>query len=483
MDLAIKNARVVDGTGSPAFNADVYVDAGRIARIDTTQTAKVSARRTIDAGGRVLSPGFIDLHSHGSAKSQGAFENFISMGVTTISLGQDGFSPAVRDLATWVGEVRSGGINPNLALFLGHGTLRGMVGIEAGAQITPQQQAEMQSILKSNLPYAFGMTTGLEYSPALYAAEDELLALAQVVGNEGKLIMSHLRNEDDQALEGSLRELIRQGQFARVHVSHLKAVYGKGEARAEQILALLDAARQQGVDITADVYPYNASYTGIAIVFPDWAKTRVQLASVISSRRVELEEFIRNKVNARNGPQATLFGTDPYTGKTLQQVAAEAGKPFEQVLIDDIGPEGASAAYFVMDEALQTRLIADPMVAVSSDGSPTGFHPRGHGTFAKVIEEFVVNKQMLSLEQAIHKVSGFPASVLGLKTRGVVAEGNAADLLIFDPKLVRATATYSAPHTLATGFDYVFINGKSVLEQGKFSSAAPGKVLDPRIER
>ncbi len=477
-DLIIRNAKVVDGTGKMAYKANLHIANGRIIEIDST-LSEFDAVKTINANGKVVAPGFIDLHSHGNPLTQGAFKNYLAMGVTTITLGQDGFSPEIENLTHWIDSVEQKGSGSNIAMFIGHGTLRKMAGIGNTSDITKEQLSQMIEILNVNLPYVFGMSTGLEYAPALFAKENELLALARVTGQSDKMIMSHMRNEDNDEIISSIEELLRQGQFARVHIAHLKSVYGKGAARAEEILNVLYEARKNGINITADVYPYTASYTGIDIVFPDWAKTEEQFKLVKKTRRVELEKFIVNKVNSRNGPAATLFGTAPYQGKTLKQVAEEMKLPFEQVLIDSIGPEGASGAYFVMNKELQERFIIDPLIAISSDGNPTGFHPRGHGTFARFIEEFVVKRKMLTLEEAIKKITGKPAAILGLSDRGEIKVGNYADLTIFDPAKVRAVATYGNPHQLAEGFDWVLINGKIALNKGQFSDRLHGKVLNP----
>jgi N-acyl-D-aspartate/D-glutamate deacylase len=296
------------------------------------------------------------------------------------------------------------------------------------------------------------------------------------------MIMSHLRNEDDDQLERSIAELLEQGEDARVHISHLKSVYGSGSARAEEILAILSAARTSGIEITADIYPYSASYTGIDIVFPVWAKTRGEFDVARVERRDELAEFLRNRVNRRNGPEATLLGTDPWTGRTLADLAHELEQPFEDVLIDVIGPDGAYGAYFVMNDELQARLLADPQVGVCSDGSPSGFHPRGHGTFAKIIEKYVVQDGVLTLGEAIRKLTSFPAKVLGITDRGVLKEDMIADLLIFDPRNVHARSTYPDPLQLAQGFDVVVVNGKIAREYGRQADSHFGRVLSPRAE-
>ena len=291
--------------------------------------------------------------------------------------------------------------------------------------------------------------------------------------------MSHMRNEDDEQLESSIAELLEQGEDARVHISHLKSVYGNGVARAEEILDIITDARESGINITADIYPYTASYTGIDIVFPVWAKTTEQFEVAKVERRDELAEFLRNRVNRRNGPESTLLGTDPYTGKTLADLAHEMELPFEDVLIDVIGPQGAAGAYFVMNDELQSRLLQDPNIGVCSDGSPTGFHPRGHGTFAKIIETYVVAENLLSPGEAISKLTSFPANILGIDDRGAIKAGMLADILIFDMASVRDKATYPDPLQLAEGFDIVIVNGQIARQYGRQEINLHGRVLQP----
>lgn len=483
IDLLITDARIVDGSGDAAPRGDVAVVGDEIVFVgeagftDTDLADRVV--RHIDAAGRVLAPGFIDLHAHGNPLETPELENFLAMGVTTISLGQDGSSPEVPDLSAWLDDVATAGPGTNIAMFVGHGTLRTLAGIGLDANPDPDAMQRMLAMLDDTLDYTFGMTTGLEYNPGLNAGEQELLALAKVVGAHNRVIMSHMRNEDDHALEDSIAELLEQGQHARVHISHLKSVYGKGESRAQEIISIIANAREAGIEITADMYPYTASYTGIGIVFPVWAKTREQFEVARRERREELEEYLRNRIMQRNGPEATLLGTDPYTGKTLAELAHERELPFEQVLIDEIGPDGASGAYFVMNEELQAALLASPWVGVCSDGSPTGFHPRGHGTFAKIIEQYVVNEGRLTLEEAVAKLTSFPAGILGLTDRGKIAEGLRADLVLFDPAAVKARATYPEPLQLAEGFDVVIVNGAIAREAGRTGAERAGRVLRP----
>lgn len=481
IDVLIEDAQVIDGSGTAAVAADVVVVGDTIVFVGDAAFAAKDPRivRRIDAGGRVLAPGFIDLHSHGNPLETPEMENFLAMGVTTISLGQDGSSPDVEELSVWLNEVDQKRMGTNLAMFIGHGTLRERAGAGRNPWPEPEQMARMLKMLEAAMPHTFGMTTGLEYNPGLSASEEELVVLAQVVGKYDRVIMSHMRNEDDDQLENSIAELLEQGRHARVHISHLKSVYGKGSARAAEILGIIEAARADGIDVTADMYPYTASYTGIGIVFPVWAKTREQFEFAKADRREELEEYLRNRVAARNGPESTLLGTDPWTGKTLAELSFELELPFEDVLIDIIGPNGASGAYFVMNEELQTSLLDSPWVGVCSDGSPTGFHPRGHGTFAKIIEDYVLQNEVLTLEEAVAKMTSFPARLLKITDRGLIAEGMRADLILFDPQNVHARATYPEPLQLAEGFDLVLVNGVVARENGKLAGVRAGRVLKP----
>jgi N-acyl-D-aspartate/D-glutamate deacylase len=478
-DVLIVNGQVMDGTGKKAFAADVLIRQDTIAFIGEVDTALVQVKKTIDAAGKVVTPGFIDTHAHGDPLGKTGFRNFLAMGATTVTLGNDGDSP--DDLNSWLKNVEEAGSEVNIGMFVGHGTLRAKSGINYDSLPSPAQLEKMGKLLRDQLDLgSLGLSTGLEYLPGMYAPAYELEHLAKIVGEKGKLITSHVRNEDDSAVEASLEELLKQGQHCAVHVSHIKVVFGKGKERAEQILAQLAQARQKGIKVTADVYPYTASFTGISILFPDWALPPNDYSQVVASRRKELATYLRNRVNKRNGPAATLLGMGPFAGKTLAQLAQEKQKPFEDVLIDDIQPGRMSAAYFVMDEALQARFITDPAVMFCSDGGPDMRHPRGYGTFARILEEYVVKTKQLSLEEAIRKMTSLSAQTMGLADRGILAVGKKADILVFDPQQVRATATYENPFQLATGFTHVLVNGKLSVENGQFMKNRNGRVLRAR---
>lgn len=472
----INNVQLVDGSGAEPKLASVIITNDKIQHIawGETKLPNPNNYKTIEGENRVLTPGFIDLHAHGNPLTHGQFANFIAMGVTSISLGQDGFSRYIEDFEGWRGQVADSGVGVNLIPFIGHGSLRVIAGIGQNPEPTAVQLNNMLDVLDKLLPHTFGMTTGLEYNPALFAKTDELLALAKKVGEHNRVIMSHLRNEDDDQLFKSIDELMQQSEFARVHISHLKSVYGKGAFRAQEIIKHINQYK-----MTADLYPYNASYTGIALLFPKWAKTQEQVNKLNRTQIQALLEHLKNRVLSRNGPEATLLGSGKFAGLTLKQVADKLNKPFESVLLEDIGPHGASAAYFIMDNELQQHLIRAPWLSFSSDGSPTMFHPRGYGSFAKVIDEYVNKLGLLSLPQAINKMTGQAANILRLDKRGLIKEGHYADLLLFDPKQVKAMASYENPHQLSQGFEFVWVNGQ-LIKQGSDIKGLAGKVLSPK---
>ena len=479
-DILIKNGTVIDGTGAPGFKADVLVKGESILLISNTHTASIFAQRTIDATGQVVTPGFIDNHAHGNPLATPEFKNFSAMGVTTIFLGQDGDSP--ENISEWMNQVEAKNTTINIGTYVGHGAVRNQAGVKLDPKPSYWDRRKMAAQVQMAMEAGcFGLSTGLEYQPGSFSKLNELIALAKPVGKRGGLVSSHTRNEDDEAVQNSIAELINQGRGSgcAVNISHLKVVYGQGANRAEAILNQMEEARKQGIVITADMYPYLASYTGIGIVFPDWAKPPNNYTEIVASRRDELADYLRNRIQRRNGPEATLFGTAPWAGKTLAQVAIELNKPFEDVLIDDIGPRGASGAYFVMNQELQDRLFLDPNIMAGSDGSPTMRHPRGYGSFAKVIRYYVNEKHLLSLEEAVHKMSGLPAKTVGLidQKRGLLKAGFAADILVFDPDSVLDVATFERPHELAQGFEWVIVNGDIIRGESEFTGKHPGKML------
>ncbi len=489
-DTIIKGGKVVDGTGSPAVTTDVLVRNERVFAIGQLPEPIPPTVTQIDATGKVVAPGFIDTHAHGDPAETPDMHNFLAMGVTTLCLGQDGSSTRVHDdpettrtegMKAWFQDVETTVPGPNVLTYIGHGTVRTESGVKLSTAPTELQIQQMAQLVEDALQLgAFGLTTGLEYQPGTFSRAPELAAVAKPVGKRGLTIISHMRNEDDDQLFDAIKELVAQcsSAGANAHISHLKSVYGKGAARAEEILALIDQQRQGGTRVTADIYPYTASHTGLAILFPDWALPPHSYSEVLAARRPELVAYLHERVAKRNGPEATLLSTGEHAGKTLAQLAVERQKPYAEVLAD-LSPRRGSAAYFVMDEELQNRLLIAEGVNICSDGSPTMRHPRGYGSFARVIRKFVQEDQLLSLEQAIHKMSGLPAqsTTLDQHGRGTIKVGNFADLLIFDPAQVKDTATFEEPHQLSVGFDTILVNGKVIRKDGEFTGERNGHVL------
>ncbi len=474
---------LVDGTGAAPRLADVLVTGDRIARIAAPATAtRVTATRIVAGEGRVLAPGFIDTHSHGDPLDD-SYESFLAMGVTTIVLGQDGSGPRIGkdlDLRSWMHAVDRASIDVNVAALASHGTLRRAVKIpDAVRRPDDAALARMAAQLEAELRAgAFGLSYGLEYVPGIYSQTPELANLGRVVARHDGVVMSHMRSENDEEIEASIDELIASSLPARPHISHLKVVFGKGEARARALLDFLAAKRAQGIRLTADEYPYTAGYTGIAILFPEWALPPTDYAGVVATRRQELRDYLEKRMIRRGGPEALLLGTAPYAGKTLAQAAAEAGLSFPDFLVK-LGPQAGSGAHFTMDEVLQDTLIVDPHVAISTDGGPGMRHPRATGTYAKWIEQTVVRDRKLPIEEAVRKATGFPAAILRLADRGVIREGAQADCILFDPAKVKARSTYVNPFAMAEGFDLVMVNGTPAFEGGQRIATA-GRLLRAR---
>lgn len=485
-DLAIRNARIVDGGGGAPVTGDVLVKGDRIAVIGKTP-ADAKPARTIDAQGRVLAPGFIDAHAHGEAldPAQG-FENFIAQGVTTIVLGQDGSSPdgvGIRPgakpvtLADWFTRLEKAPPPVNIATLAGFGSLLDESGVPYNRPASPQQMTAVSRLIDQAMSQgAFGVSLGMEYVPMISATPLELEAVALAVGARDGVVMSHLRSEDDDKVAAAIDELLAMGRFARVHVSHIKVVYGATAAQGETVLAQLAAARAKGIRVTADVYPYLASQSGLALLFPDWAKVKADFDIARKERGKELGDYLYARVMKRGGPKATLMSTRPYVGMTLEDIARERRKSFVDVLLDDLGPTGGSAAYFIMSAPTQDVFIKSPDVMTSTDGSPAMNHPRAYGSFARMIETYV-QKEGLSLPLAVRKMSAMTAEALKLPDRGLIRAGYKADLVLFDPAKVRETATWEKPQQLAAGFDVVIINGKIARENGVTARDRAGAVL------
>lgn len=485
----IRGGRVLDGTGAPARPADVLLVEGRIAHVGRVDPDTLLVEREMDARGRVVAPGFIDIHAHGSPESDPGFENFLAQGVTTVILGQDGSSPRASEFSSHLDAVAAAGPAVNVAYLVGHNTIRRESGVGFGDPDADGLRRMAELVERGLASGALGLSTGLEYNPGGRAGPEELAAIAEPVGERGGVIMSHLRSEDANRVLESVDELLEQGRGsgASVHVSHIKVVLGDDPAQAREVLERMDRAREGGMRVTADVYPYMASFTGISLLFPDWALGPNDYRAVIRDRREDLAAYLRRRVESRNGPEATLFGSGPWSGRTLAEAAEAEGRPFEDLLVE-LGPGGAQAAYFVMDEEVMKTFLADPRVAISSDGSPTMAHPRGYGSFARILRRYVVEEGLLELEEAVRKMTSLPASILGLDDpsrvevpTGVLREGWAADVVVFDPRRVEDRADFEHPHRLATGMDRVWVAGRVAwTADGAAEGPGSGRVIRRR---
>ena len=498
-DLLIKGGRVVDGTGAPWVRTDVAVRGDAIVAVGPRIEAP--ARRTVNAAGRVVAPGFIDIHTHAR---RGIFEvptadNYVRQGVTTLVEGQDGSSPL--PLGAFLAKVAALRPAVNFASLVGHGSIREAA---MGAEDRPPSAAElarMQDLVReAMLDGAFGLSTGLFYVPGTFARTDEVVALARVAGERGGIHISHVRDEA-AGVGASVEETITIGEDGRLptQVTHHKIVGKASWGRSVETLRLLAEARRRGVDATVDQYPYTASSTSLAAaLFPVWAleggaeAVARRLAS--PAARTRIREVVVNKIrNERGGGdarniQVAACGFDPsLEGKSLAGILVGRGREptvenAADLALEIVARGGASGVFHAIAEEDVERILASPLTMVASDGEIPVFgrgapHPRSYGTFARVLGVYVREKGLLTLEEAVRKMTSFPAARLGLLDRGLIRPGMKADLVVFDPATIRERATFERPHQYAEGVSLVVVNGEIVLDGDRMTAARPGRVL------
>jgi len=498
-DLVIRNGRVVDGTGAPWRRADVAVRGDTIVAVAPGITA--AARRSIDAAGRVVAPGFIDIHTHAR---RGIFEvptaeNYVRQGVTTLVEGQDGSSPL--PLGAFLAKVAALRPAVNFASLVGHGSVREAVMGRVDRAPSAVELARMQDLVREAMRAgAFGLSTGLFYVPGTFARTDEVVALARVVGEMGGIHVSHMRDEA-RGVVASVRETIAIGEEGRLptQVTHHKTIGRAAWGQSAETLRLVEEARRRGVDVTIDQYPYTASSTALsAALFPAWAleggteAVKKRIAS--PAERARIRETVVEKIrNERGGGDArniaiAACGFDPsLEGKSLARIATDRGlEPTVEnagdLAIEIVERGGASGIFHAISEEDVARILVSPFTMVASDGEIPVFgkgapHPRSYGTFARVLAVYVREKRLLTLEEAVRKMTSFPAARLGLGDRGLVRPGMKADLVVLDPETVRDRATFDEPHRYAAGVSLVLVNGQVVLEEGGMTRARPGRVL------
>lgn len=497
-DIVISGGTVVDGTGAERFRADVAITGGRIVRVSREPLPAGSATRVIDARGRVVAPGFIDMHAHLDPllRLPGA-ESMARQGVTTALGAPDGGGPF--PLGRYLDSAQALGLGINVAMLVGHNTIRQRVMGLARRAPTREELDRMRGMVAAGMhDGAFGLSTGLKYLPGAFSETAEVVELARVAADSGGIYTSHLR-EEGLGLIAAVAEAIEIGRQAKIPVvlTHHKAVGKPMWGASVRTLAMVDSARAGGVDVMADQYPYTATYTGISVLVPASALAGGDSAFFRrlrepGERRVIVDSIVFNLLNDRGGGDlrrvqfARVAWQPELEGKTLFDWAVMKGdtsvRAGAELVIEAIRKGGANAIYHVLDEGDVARIMRHPQTMIGSDGrlvrpGDGHPHPRWYGTFPRVLGVYVREKGVLTLEQAIHKMAGLPARRLGLDDRGRIVEGLAADVVVFDPATVRDKATFEAPHQYPEGIEYVLVNGVPVVDGGRFTDARAGKAL------
>jgi N-acyl-D-aspartate/D-glutamate deacylase len=518
-DLLITNARVVDGTGAPARPGAVGVRDGRIAAVGQVNGP---AARTIDAGGRVLAPGFIDPHSHSdyALLTDGNAESKIRQGVTTEVIGESGSVAPQKptpergwsDFAGYFAAIERSKIAVNLLSYVGLGQVREFVMGNDERAPTSDELSKMTALVADAMRQgAYGVSTGLIYSPNAYAKLDELIALARPAAAAGGIYASHLRYDGEKLRDG-IEEAIAIGERARipVHVFHLKVTGAPNFGRMKEVIALVEAAQKRGVEISADQYPYVASSTGLSQTIPPWAHEgggarlaeRLEDPALRARIRKEMDDphpTWENRlisagtwhnvqiasVPARTGIES---GYKRYEGRRVDEAAKEAGKdPYDFVFDMLIANRGSiGCVWFIINEDDLKLAMRQPWVSIGSDGSALATsgplrngvpHPRNFGTFPRVLAKYVREEHVLTLEEAVHKMTALTAKQMHIADRGTIKEGMAADLVLFDPDTVADKATFTDPFQYSVGVSTVIVNGHLVLDNGRHTGERPGVVI------
>jgi dihydroorotase/N-acyl-D-amino-acid deacylase len=526
-DLVITNGHIIDGTGSPWYSGDLGIRDGKVAFIGNLSASP--RKRTIDAAGKVVAPGFIDLlgQSEFSILVEPRLPSKIYQGITTEITGEGGtiaplndaiiqadhagyehyqITPDWRTFRQYFARLEKQGIGINLASYVGATQVRRMVLGDDNTQPTAEQLEQMKALVRDAMKDgAVGVSSALEYAPAPYARTEELIALATEGGKFGGIYSTHMRNESNGVLE-AIDEAVRIGREAHVPVEiwHLKVAGKNNWGRMPEVVARINAVRAAGADVTADTYGYTAWFNDFSAFVPPWAHEGGSAKLVERLKDPSTRERIRKDMWAPSkdwdnewqeipGPEAILIGIVqnpkllPLQGKRLSEIAKLWNKDPMDALFDFLIEDPyAGVAVFGMSQPDVTLALQQPWVAIDNDSSgtsPEGIlgqehpHPRAYGTFPRILRKYVREDKVLTLEDAIRKMSALPAQRLRLADRGVLKAGMWADVVIFDPATVRDLATFDNPNQLSEGMEYVLVNGVPVIEQNKMTGALPGKVL------
>lgn len=498
-DLVIRNGRVVDGTGNVWYRADVAIRGDTIAKV--ASSISDPAARVIDAAGQIVAPGFIDIHSHAR---RGIFEvptaeNYVRQGVTTLIEGPDGSSPI--PLGAFLAKLEALPRSVNMGSFVGQGSIRDAVMGNANRKPSADELAKMRTLVEQGmLDGSFGLSSGLFYLPGNFSSTEEVTDLARVAGRLGGIYISHMRNEAAGVLD-SVRETIAIGENGGLptQVTHHKIIGKAYWGKSIDTLRLVDEARARGVDATIDQYPYTASSTSIqAALLPAWAQegSRAEmlkrLADPATRAKIKTEsaDSIRNERGGGDPKNIVIAGCGwdrSLAGKNLGEVARIRGmeptiENAAEAALWIVEKGGCSGIFHAISEDDLERILKHPATMIGSDGEIPIFgqahpHPRSYGTFARVLAVYVREKKTITLEEAVRKMTSFPASRLRLPDRGVLRVGMKADIAVFDPARVRDAATFEKPHQYAEGFSTVIVNGRVVFDGSKMTPERPGKVL------
>jgi len=505
-DMVIRGGRVVDGTGNPWFLADVGIKADTVVAV--RRGLDPGSARVIDAAGLVVAPGFIDVHSHVEAGDEGqdmignpAAENNLRQGVTTVIGSPDGGGNV--QVGAYLAKVTAAKPAINVGSFVGHGAVRGAVVGQGNRVATPEELEQMRGLVRTAMSEgAFGLSTGLFYVPGNYAPLDEVVDLARVAGERGGIHQSHMRDEAAHVLD-SVRDTIAIGERGGLptQVTHHKIIGKVNWGKSVDTLRLIDESRARGVDATIDQYPYTASSTSIqGGLVPQWAQEGGREKMLAGLR----DETTRGKVLAAivTAIETDRGGGDPgnvvlaacawdpsLAGKSLAQVLRDRGRPVTipraaELVVEIVEKGGCSAIYHAISEDDLVRIMKHPATMIASDAAPgvpvfgkNVPHPRAYGTFARVLGVYVREKAVLTLEEAVRKMAGFPAQRLGLMDRGVLRPGMKADVVIFNAATVKDRATFEKPHQYAEGISAVVVNGQLALSDGRLTGERPGRAL------
>jgi N-acyl-D-aspartate/D-glutamate deacylase len=492
-DVVLQNATLYDGNDQPPKTGDLAIKGDRIVAIGKFKTK--GNPRVLDCEGLVISPGFIDLHTHSDfplmEPKTNANYNYQTQGVTTAVTGNCGFGPA--DVAGYFAKLEKIGVGTNVIHQVPHNAVREKVMGNANREPTEMELKRMEEIVDKGMKDgAWGLATGLIYTPGTYAKTDELVALARIAAQHKGFYASHIRDEGTGILT-AIDEILTIARRAglRVHISHIKVSGRRAWGKAPDVIALIRRARKDGLEVTADQYPYPASSTSLtATLIPtkfregtdaDMIK-RLDDAEIGPKMKKGIQERIDDHVGGKSVRIARYKPNTKWQGKDLLAIAEMEDRTVLDVVVEIARKGGAQVVNFGMNEEDVRLFMKEPYVATASDGSSmlpgnTVPHPRSYGTFSKKIGRFAIEDKVISLVQAIRSASGLPADILKLPERGYLKVGYYADIVVFDPKSFRDKATYDQPHQYSTGVKYNFVNGRLAIDDGKATNVLAGKVL------